>query len=179
MNRASVLTIAAAVICATLVPLAPASATLDGGVKIRDSFDDSPCGVPVHVEVRGANPVVISGRIFDGGDPRTVNTGHLVQRLTASDGRWMEDDWAGPASRLDVRHLAGGLVDYLVVFDGIREEYRASNGDSVRDVGHLVVDYLFTEAGDFVSRTQVSSAGSFPIAHGDVDFCDFLVAHLG
>ena len=179
MRRRTQLAIVCMTLAASLLPLAPASATLDRPPKVRESFDDSPCGVPVHVDIVGTNPVVLTGRIFDDGDIRIVNTGHLVQRFTASDGRWMEDDFSGPASRIFVTSLSDGSTLYRVGFSGIKRQFLASDGASVRDIGRLVVDYVFDAHGDFVSRTLVSQQGDFPIASGNVGFCEFLVSHIG
>ena len=159
--------------------MSPANAALDRPPKVRASFDDTPCGVPVHVEITGSNPVVLTGKVLSEGDVVTVNTGHVVQRLTTPDGRWVEDDFSGPAKLVSATHFADGSAAYTVAFSGIREQFTAWNGDAVADKGHLVADYLFAADGSMVSRTVVSATGTFPIANGQVDFCGFLTAHLG
>jgi hypothetical protein len=178
-TRALVVLTASFAVTSALTALSPASATLAGPPKVRASFDDTPCGVPVHAEITGSNPVVYTGKVLAGGDVVTVNTGHVVQRLTAADGRWMEDDFSGPAKLVSAAHLADGTANYRVAFDGIREQFKAWNGDVVADKGHLVADYVFAPDGSMVSRTVVSETGAFPIINGQVDFCGFLTAHLG
>ena len=181
MNPSSALCLGAAstVLVVALIPLSEANASLVGPPRVHESFDDTPCGVPVHVDITGSNPVVLTGKVFVDGDVATVNTGHVVQRLTAADGRWMEDDFSGPAKLVASGRLADGSSHYTVVFDGIREQFKASNGDVVADKGHLVADYVFAPEGPMTSRTVVSETGPFPIINGQVDFCGFLTAHLG
>ena len=175
-NRGVVALLGAAV---SLVLCAPASAAPLGPARVSDSFDGTPCGVAVHVEVTGANPIIETGHVTTTGDGLLVNTGHVVQRLTTADGRWMEDDFSGPASQLSVVQLPDGTTHYRVVFEGIKEEYRASDGATATDRGRLVVDYVFGSDGSMQSRTEVSAVGAFPIASGQVTFCGFLTEHLG
>ena len=181
MNRKFVFVVGSAsvLLASALVPVSAASAALVGPPQVHASFDDSPCGVPIHAEITGSNPIVLTGKVLSGGDVVTVNTGHVVQRLTTSDGRWMEDDFSGPAKLVSATHFPDGSADFTVVFDGIREQFKAWNGDVVADRGHLVADYVFAPDGSMVSRTVVSETGAFPIINGQVTFCDFLTAHLG
>ena len=174
----------AAAVCGSVVPVSSAQAAgLDGSARFTDSFDDTPCGVSVHVVIQADNPFVTTGKITEIGDPVTVDTGHLLQRFTTPDGRWTEDDFSGPAKVITAVANPDGTVSKRVVFDGTKRIFTAWNGDVVADRGVLVVDYLigFDDNGDgyVISRTLVRQVGDFPIASGQVDFCDFLTAHLG
>lgn len=172
--------VAAAVLMSAvaLTGTAPASATLISPPKYRDAFDDTVCGISSHVVIRASNPVVETGHLAEDGDPLTINTGHLMLRITnVSNGHWMEDDFSGPAKLLSAVVNDDGTMTKRVVFSGIKREFVAWDGVVVADVGRLVVDYVF--AGDeLLSRTMVSQVGEFPIASGAVDFCDFAAQHL-
>jgi hypothetical protein len=163
----------------SLLGAAPAQAGQVNRPVFREAFDDVACDIAVHVDVFAANPIVETGRLTDAGYPDSVDTGHLQVRLTnPTNGHWMEDDFSGPAMVVSAVVNPDGSQSKRVVFDGTKRVFKAWDGTVVADRGRLVVDYVISADDEIVSRTLVSQVGDFPIASGDVGFCDFAQEHL-
>src|SRR5262245_35450929 len=170
MNARNLLTAVALSALVSLVGATPAMAEQISPPKYRDAWDDTVCGIDVHVVVDASNPIIETGHVNANGFSPTIDAGHVELRLTnVANGHWMEDNFSGPAKVLSWVLNADGTESKRVVFSGLKREFRAWDGTVVADRGRLVVDYLI-QGDEILSRTEVSRAGDFPIASGTVDF---------
>jgi hypothetical protein len=182
---------ALAALAALLALAGPASAASEKVIRehYTDAFDDTVCGLAVHVEIEGTFRATIHEWVIGPADPPAdefwignIND-HGAQTWTNTDnGKSVVRTYTVNIKEASLVDVGGGNYEYTYAVNGPVIKF----GGKPVDVGHIVVTDTIhlgdLSTGDddfFVDSVALFDAGRHPGYYSEEPFCDALIAAIG